>query len=71
MAREHPSSCRCEPLFVIGAVVMSAWWILIIVIFVVLPVAMRFVDEHPRNDEPPDTGGGERDLGPAAVPVAA
>ena len=36
---------------------MSAWlpWILAFVILVVLPVALRFAEDRPRNDDPPDS----------------
>jgi hypothetical protein len=42
-------------------------WILAFVIIAVVSVACRFAEDHPRNDEPPDTG----DPGPALLPIAA
>ena len=46
-------------------------WIIALVILVVLPIALRFADDHPRNDDPPDSDGDERDPGPALHPAAA
>jgi hypothetical protein len=54
--------------------VLSTWlpWVIALVILIVLPVALRlFAEDHPRSEEPPDTGDDERDSGPAVLPIAA
>jgi hypothetical protein len=48
---------------------MSSWlpWIIALAVVAVVAVACRFAEEHPRNDEPPDSGDEEPEL----VPIAA
>ena len=46
---------------------MSAWLWFLLVALVILPIALRFLaDDHPRSDDPPDTGSDE----PASVLLA-
>ena len=49
---------------------MSAWLWLLLAALLVLPVILRFCaeDNHPRNDDPPDSG---EDPGPAALRATA
>jgi hypothetical protein len=48
---------------------MSAWlpWLAAVLIVAVVAVACRFIEEGPRNDEPPDSGDEEPELMPIAA----
>ena len=49
-----------------------ATWLLFAAVLIIAPVALRFLaEDHPRSDDPPDTGEGDREPARASLELAA